>query len=59
MKKYPHTKQGMAKRRNHAIASATRNPQFNPSNGEVHTKKFLAEQRNAGLRRRRKAVVIK
>lgn len=58
MKKYPHTKQGMAKRRNHAIA-LPRNSQFNPSNGEVHTKKYLAASRNAGLRRKRKAVVIK
>lgn len=32
---------------------ATRSSQFNPHNGEPHTKKWLDLQRAAGLRRKR------
>ena len=54
MKKYPRTKEGMAKRRDacdlqyskHAAAK-----QFNPANGEPHTAKWLAERRLAKQRK--------
>ena len=47
--KYPRTKAGMCKRR--MAADAGHNKQFNPHNGEPHTKKWLDEQRRLGLRR--------
>ena len=49
--KYPRTKVGMRKRR--MAADVGMNKQFNPHNGEVHTKKWLEEQRRFGLRRKR------
>ncbi len=56
MSKYPHTKQGMAKRRNNAdIGTSKHRPglQFNPANGEPHTAGWLASQRKLGKRRPR------
>lgn len=55
MKKYPRTKEGMAKRRSacdvqyskHAAAK-----QFNPANGEPHTAKWLAVARRVSKRRK-------
>lgn len=44
--KFPKTRQGLARRKEHP-------EQFNPANGEPHTKKWLKEQREAGLRRKR------
>ena len=48
--KYPRTKKGMAKRRAEGLSTRS---QFNPNNGEPHTKAFLEMERNCGLRRRR------
>ena len=54
--KYPQTRQGKAKRRYAADVQRSKHSagkQFNPHNGEPHTKKCLDEQRSAGLRRKR------
>jgi len=51
MQKYPRTKAGMRKRR--MAADVRQNKQFNKHNGEVHTKKWLEEQRTFGFRRAR------
>lgn len=48
--KYPRTRQGMARRR---AQGAHKGSQFNPHNGEPHTKKWLDRQRALGLRRSR------
>ena len=56
MSKYPHTKEGMAKRRATIAAGSSKHSagkQFNPANGEPHSAKWLAEQRKLGLRRKR------
>lgn len=54
--KYPQTRQGKAKRRYAADVQGSKHSagkQFNPHNGEPHTKKWLAEQRALGRRRKR------
>lgn len=54
--KYPRTRQGMARRRNACDVQTSKHSaarQFNPHNGELHTKKWLDQQRAAGLRRKR------
>lgn len=54
MKKYPHTKIGMARRRRACEAQTSKHApskQFNPHNGEVHSARWLAEQRKIGKRR--------
>ena len=56
MKKYPHTKQGMARRRRACEAQYSKHSaakQFNPHNGEVHSARWLTEQRKLGRRRNR------
>ena len=56
MKKYPNTKQGKARRRTACDAQTSKHApskQFNPHNGEPHTKKWLDDQRTIGLRRKR------
>ncbi len=50
--KYPKTKQGMVRRKNHP-------EQFNPINGEPHTRAWLEDQRRVGLRRRRRFEVVR
>ena len=44
--KYPRTKVGMRKRR--MAADVGMNKQFNPHNGEVHTKKWIDEHKKRG-----------
>ena len=54
--KYPHTRQGMARRRAACDVQCSKHApsrQFNPHNGEPHTKKWLDRQRALGLRRSR------
>ena len=42
----------MVRRKNHL-------KQFNPNNGEPHTRAWLEDQRRVGLRRRRKFEVVR
>lgn len=54
MKKYPRTKEGMAKRRSACDLQCSKHAarkQFNPHNGEPHTAKWLAERRLAKQRK--------
>ena len=50
--KYSRTRQGMVRRKDHR-------EQFNPHNGEPHTRAWLEHQRRAGLRRRRRIEVVR
>ena len=55
-KKYPNTKHGKRNRRNAADWQGGKHcagKQFNPHNGEPHTKVWLDHQRAIGLRRKR------
>lgn len=56
MNKYAHTKQDMKNRRQACDGQRSKHAaskQFNPHNGEPHTKKWLDQQRAAGIRRKR------
>ena len=48
--KYPRTRQGMARRKADGLKTRS---QFNPHNGEPHTKRWLDAERKLGLRRMR------
>lgn len=55
-KKYPNTKEGKRTRRYAADVQCSKHgagKQFNPANGEPHTKAWLDHQRAIGLRRKR------